>query len=176
MESSVTTPQGLTFVRLGDRQFPVVPQKHARLRHRLSADDFQKVISGNYSHEAYRVLSVLIPAILPENNPDGGMPEWEFDGFPSREAWEAYKGGDLNAYDEHNDPGPTTEEIINAFEKAILVSGANRLGKLMSLINAAGTITQATQSSGSAPMPGSSGESPSTSSGTTPPTPSQNGG
>jgi len=153
-------------VRLGERVFPVVPQKHARLRHHLNADDFGKIMGGDYGHQSYRILCVLIPALK-------DMPEYEWEGFRTQEAWDAYQAGDRDQYQEDNDPSPTTDEIIAAFETSLNVSGAGRLGKLVKLITAAGNVAEA---SGVRPTPlssvspGPTGESDSTSSGTTPPT------
>lgn len=131
-------------VTLGKYTFPVVAQKHARLRHRLSADDFQSIMSENYGAESYRILCVLIPALDPAsrqnvNAGSGGMPLWEWEGFNSPEAMEA------DEWDEENDPSPTTSEIVNAFETALMVSGANRLGKIVDLVSAAGSLTKSTQ-------------------------------
>lgn len=149
-------------VQLGRYVLPVVPQKHARLRHRLSAEDFQKVFSGEYSHESYRVLGVLIPA-LPEP-----MPEWEWDGYTSEEA---QKNDD---YNEDLDPSPTTAQIVEAFEKALTVSGAGRLGKLLELISSSQKMMERAQSetptTDSPGSPGGNGESASQSTGTSPPT------
>jgi len=153
-------------VRLGERVFPVVPQKHARLRHHLNAEDFSKIMSGDYGHHSYRVLKVLIPALET-------MPEYEWEGFHAQENWEAYKAGDRELYDENNDPSPTTDDIIAAFQTALEVSGAGRLGKLLTLISRATTaaeLSTARPTPLSPASPGSTGESTSTSSGTTPPT------
>jgi len=125
-------------VRLGERVFPVVPQKHARLRHHLNAEDFSKIMSGDYGHHSYRVLKVLIPALET-------MSEYEWEGFQSQDALVRYQAGDREAYDENNDPSPTTDDIIAAFQTAL-------------------------ETPLSPASPGSTGESTSTSSGTTPPT------
>lgn len=116
-------------VRLGDKVVPVVPQRHARLRHRLSPEDFQRIMSKDYGTESYRVLGILIPE-LPRL-----VPEYHWEGFPDQETWERWKNGDESAYDENADEwSPTTMEIVLAFEKALVVSGAGRLGKLIELI------------------------------------------
>ncbi len=144
-------------IQIGKHVLPVVPQKHARLRHKLSTDDFEKIMSGEYSHHSYRVLGVLVPALL------DAMPEHEWDGYASREAQEA------GQYDENNDPSPTTAEIVNAFEKALMVSGAGRLGKLLDLVKTGqnmAAVAQEKEKTLSAPQtpespdtPGESGES-----------------
>jgi hypothetical protein len=164
-------------VQLGDRSFPVVPQKHARLRHHLSGEDFQLLFSKDYSAVGYRLLSVLIPAVT---HP-GGMEQFEFEGFTSESAWQAYMAGDRDAYDENNDPSPTTDQIVEAMEKALMVNGAGRLGKLLNLIETAGEMqkgaaTKATPTPLSPASPGGNGESPSTVTGTNPPTSVPNGG
>lgn len=161
-------PEAVT-VQLGDRLYPVVPQPHARLRHRLSTADFQKILSRDYASEAYRILSVLVPAILPEH---GGITEWEFDGFSNEQDWHKYKAGDMTVYDdEAAGKSPTPAQIIDAFEKSLNVSGAGRLGKLLTLIQ--GTtqaVSLAQQTDTLPPSHGDTGESPSMSSGTNPPT------
>lgn len=157
-------------VRLGGRVLPVVPQKHARLRHHLTAEDFGQIMSGDYGHHSYRVLCVLIPALK-------NMPEHEWEGFHSEEDWLAYQEGDRSRYNEEDDPSPTTDEIIAAFETSLNVSGAGRLGKLVKLITAAGNVAEASgvrPTPLSSESPGSIGESPSTSSGTTPQTTTEN--
>ncbi len=147
-------------VKLGDHVIPVVAQRHARLRNKLSADDFQKIMTMNYGQEAYRVLSVLIPAMLVKNDATGEpmFPLYEFEGYRSQEAMEA---GD---YQEEYDRSPTTEEIVLAFEKALMVGGASRLGKLMGLLQAGASLTNAqqTQTLSSPPTPGENGASTST--------------
>lgn len=168
----------MELVPVGNRMIPVVAQKHARLRHYLNAEDFQKVLSNEYSHESYRILAILIPAI-PNGVPNLDNPniysvqplaEWEWDGFASEEAWLAYKGGDRDAYDESADLSPTGAEIVDLFEKALMVNGANRLGNLLSLVRSGATLVEA-QSTGNLPGSlGGNGASASTSSGTSAPT------
>jgi hypothetical protein len=145
-----------TTVQLGDRSFPVVPQKHARLRHHLRGTDFQKLLSEDYSEAGYDLLRVLIPAV------EEGYPEWEFDGFATEAEWNAYKEGDEEAYNEATDPSPTTDQIAQALETAISVNGVGRLGKLISLVQTAGTLqaqqgTTATQTQTSPERLGSNG-------------------
>jgi hypothetical protein len=172
----------MDFVTVGRRMIPVVAQKHARLRHHLNQDDFQKVFSKDYGHETYRILSVLVPAIPlgvrdldnPERYTVDPIHEWEWEGFTSAEAWEAYKNGDRNAYDEDGDGSPTGAEIVELFEKSLMVNGANRLGNLLSLVRSGATLVEA-QSTGSLPVsPGGNGASALANSGTSAPTPTQN--
>ncbi len=111
-------------VTIGKHTVPVVPQKHAKLRHQLSADDFSNLLSKDYARHAYRLLGILVPA-LPEV-----MPEWEFEGYASEEAWKNEE------YVMDADEGPTTAQVIDAFEKALMVSGADRVGKLVEVIQA----------------------------------------
>lgn len=143
-------------VTIGDHVLPVVPQRHARLRHQLSPEDFTAIMSGNYGRESYRVLGILIPA-LPTM-----IPLYEWEGYVSEEAMDA------DDYDESKDKSPTTAEIIDAFETAFRVSGAGRLGKIVDLIQM-GVQAQSTgmlQGTPSLPdSPGSSGESASTNTG-----------
>lgn len=143
-------------VKIGEHVLKVVPQRHARLRNRLSGEDFQRLLSADYAHETYRVLSVLIPD-LPRT-----IPEWEWEGYANEQA--RHDG----VYEEDADKSPTTAEIVDAFEKAIMVSGAGRLGKLLGLVQDVGRLTeqagqQVSQSENSTPASpvslGSVGES-----------------
>lgn len=167
-------------IRLGSKELSVVPQKHARLRRYLRYEDFQKILSKEYSENSYQLLCILIPAMDPKN-PESTektkVEEWEFDGFPTKERWEDYKSGNQDAYDEYADPGPTTDEIAIAFETALKVNGAGRLGKIVTLVQGATRIVEATEATqkeavSSSMLPGASGESPSENSGTSPQTPS----
>jgi hypothetical protein len=164
----------MELVAVGGRMIPVVPQKHARLRHYLGTEDFQKVLSKDYGHETYRILSIIVPAIShgvrdtsdPERFAVQPIPEWEWEGFGSEGAWEAYKAGDRDAYNEEDDHSPTGAEIVDLFEKALMVNGANRLGNLLNLVRSGATLVEA-QSTGNLPAsPGGNGASASTSSGT----------
>lgn len=134
---------------------PVVAQKHAKLRRHLSGDMFQRLMTKDYSKEAYRTLCVLIPAIDPETPLNrangGGIPLWEFEGYVSQEAMEN------DQYDEETDNSPTTAEIVNAFEVALMESGAGRLGKIIGLVEAVGTLTQ--NQTPTVPLPASPGSS-----------------
>lgn len=154
----------------------MVAQKHARLRHYLGTEDFQKVLSKDYGRETYRILSILVPAIPRgvQDPSDPGkyacepFPEWEWEGYGSEEAWKN------DEYDENLDRSPTGAEIVDLFEKALMVNGANRLGNLLSLVRSGATLVEA-QSTGNSPgSPGVNGGSASTSSGTQAPTSSQN--
>lgn len=157
---------------------PVVAQKHARLRHYLTGDDLQKVFSKDYGHETYRVLCILIPAIPlgvrnidnPEKYSVQPFPEWEWEGFGTEEAWEQYKTGDRSAYNEDDDNSPTGAEIVDLFEKSLMVNGANRLGNLLSLVKSGATLVEARSMDNLPGSPGGNGASASTSSGMSAPT------
>ena len=110
-------------IRLGDHVFPVVAQRHARLRNALTGADLERLFCADYGEHAYRLLCVLIPAV------EQGMPAWEFDGYGSAAA--AKEG----RYVEADDKSPTTAEIIDAFETALVkVSGVGKLGSLLGLV------------------------------------------
>lgn len=151
------------FIELCGHRMPVVAQKHARLRHHLSGDDFQKILSKEYSAESYRVLSILIPA-LPEV-----VPEYMWEGFSTKEAWDSYTRGNRDAYVEDEDNSPTPDDIAGAFELALNVNGANRLGKLLRVINSGATLV-GQQTPTSSELPGENGVSQSTVTGTNPQT------
>lgn len=168
-------------IKLGEKELMVVPQKHAKLRKHLTAEDFRTLLSGAYAEHAYRLLKILVPAIDPENpeakRAETFLYEWEFDGFPTKEKWEQYHAGDTDVYDEDTDPGPDADQIVNAFETALRVNGTARVGKLMGLVQTMGRVVEAeaevqkAQASSSTQL-SSLGESPSTNSGTSHPTPS----
>lgn len=151
---------------LGEHRLAVVPQRHARLRHLLTGEDLQAVLGAEYSKHAYRVLCVLIPTLEKE------MPEWEFDGYGSEEAWKEQD------YDETLDKSPTVDQIVEAFEIAIKVSGGNRLGKLLGLVQSVQKMTDQAEAEANAAStppspdsPGNDGESPTPSTGAPSPTP-----
>jgi hypothetical protein len=125
-------------VVIGDHVLPVVAQRHARLRHHLNGDDFAKLMSADYSTEAYRILSVLIPAL-----PDA-IPEYEWEGFSTPGDWEDYKAGNRDAYQEELDKSPTPDEVVAAFEEALKVNGAGRLGNVMSLVRMGARLAEQT--------------------------------
>lgn len=162
-------------IKIGDKIIPVVPQKHARLRHRLKPGDLQSILSREYSHQSYRVLSILVP-LLPET-----VPEWEWDGFPTEDVWGAYQDGNEDAFDEDNIPAssPDVDQIVAAFEKALTVNGAGRLGKLLSLIETGAklSVEQRTQEQSTLDLeqsPGPNGASASQTTGASPQTETAN--
>lgn len=130
------------FVQIAGRSLPVVPQPHARLRHHLTGEDFQRVLSGDYSSNAYRILGILIPE-LPRM-----IPEHAWEGFPDAESLERYRGGDRDAYSEEAAAAsPDFDQIARAFEVALKVNGGERVGKLLGLVQ---TVTRLEASATSA--------------------------
>lgn len=153
-------PEQITTITLGrHKNIPVVPQKHARLRRLLTKEMLGRLMSADYSKEAYRTLCVLIPAIDPStplNQQNGaGIPLWEFEGYGSQEAMEQ------DAWTDEDDNSPTTAEIVNAFETALMVAGAGRLGKIIGLVESMGDLSKLQTQTPTVPSPvspGSSGE------------------
>lgn len=159
-------------VTLGDRTYPVVPQKHARVRKYLRGDLLKRIMSKDYSHEAYYTLCKMVPAVEKGVYVDGNMiveptREWEFDGFHTEEAWQRYKAGDEDAYDEDNDPSPETDQIVYAFEQVLMANGAGRLGKLVSLMTTVADLSPVQQTGTQRGSLGENGDSTSTPTGTT---------
>lgn len=150
-------------VTIGTRRLPVVAQRHARLRRKLSVEDFQSILTKDYSHEAYRVLGILIPALV---DGEQSIPEWEWDGFKQRVDWEKWKstGTDPRTEeqaDEEDNLSPTTAEVIAAFEAAFNVSGAGRMGKIVDLVLTGSKAAQKQVDSptpASPALPGATGE------------------
>lgn len=135
-------------VRMSGQLIPVVPQKHARLRRYLKPGDLQKIFGKEYSVESYRILGILIPEL------PNAIPKYKWEGFPSQEAM------DRDEYTDEGDSSPTTAEIVDAFSKSLTVGGADRLGKIMDLVSAGATLTNAqqTQTQSLPPSPIDSGE------------------
>lgn len=100
----------VTTVTLGDHTLPIFAQRHARLRHELSSADVQRLTSGSYGREAYRLLAVFVPGLSEK------MPEHEFEGYASEEAMRDGR------YDPEADRSPTTAEIAAAFKAVLNVS------------------------------------------------------
>lgn len=136
----------MRLIRICGKDIPVVAQKHAKLRNRLSRADLEAIMTSDYAAQSYRVLGILIPA-LPE-----AIPLWEWEGYLSQEDMEAYR------IDLEGGNAPTTEEMVNAFEAAFLESGADRLGKIVDLGQTAFQMTQDHQiQTPTPPSPGSPG-------------------
>lgn len=147
-------PEPVQTITLGKARVPVVAQRHARLRRKLDGADFQALLSGDYSHEAYRVLGVLIPE-LPKQ-----VKEWEWDGFANEAEWKKWRetGKDPRsdeAADEEDNLSPTSDELVNAFETALKVSGAQRLGKLVDLVKTGMSLADRAPSVPDSPTPDS---------------------
>jgi hypothetical protein len=160
-------------VTLGDYEVPVVPQRHAYLTNKLGkwvtsftteGELTTANLMGFVSGKAYEVTCLLIPAVVKR------IPEHEFQGYVSAEAYEA------GEYDEEADHSPTMPEILHALETAVKVNRFDVFKALTSivdpkmlrsLINAkvAEQILTTSQNS-----PGESGAADQTSSGTTTPT------
>jgi hypothetical protein len=141
-------------VQIGQERVAVVSQRHARLRRKLGQEDLTRLLTRDYGHEAYRVLSVLVPELLDK------VPEHVFEGFKDREDWDHWRetGEDPRPDDQaekEDELSPTAEEIILLFEAALRVNGLSRLGKLMDL--AAFGARQQTSGTPDSPTP----ESPS---------------
>lgn len=136
------TPEGsaplkVQTVRLGDHEVPVVPQKHARLKHgarRLGFDtveDFfiQLVLPAGGANR-YELLCLAIPEL------ERKMPRWEWDGYASKDA---AKDDD---YDEDKDRSPDYDQIVAAGHKVIEVNGVGRLGKIVGLLQTMTSLTE----------------------------------
>jgi hypothetical protein len=118
---------------------------------------------------AYELLVALIPTVGKR------MPEYEFFGFPSKEAY------DNGNYDEEADDSPTIPEIANAFEVAIRVNKFDLLSVIKNIIDPkelrspiSKRIAEAI-SRGSQNSQQQNGTSPLMSSMTSPPTSTENG-
>lgn len=164
-------------VKLGEAEVPVYPQRHAYLTNKLGkwfsafAEGATKEGTETiafFGDQAYDVLCVLIPAYGKR------VSRHEFAGYGSAEAMEA---GD---YREEDDKSPSVPELVDAFETAKEVNRFDVFGAifkivdpqmLRSLVNqqVAERILKSSQSS----LP-QNGESDQTSSGTTPPTSTEN--
>lgn len=149
-------------IRLCGELLPVVPQKIGRLKHRLKPGDIQKILSPQFDEESYRLLSVLIPAL------EEKVPLWKWEGYGSKEA------ADNGEYVDSHDQSPDTDQIAAAFEKAVLVGGLRRLGKIAGLVGAMANAQSSTIPASTTPAlpasPGSNGDGPVTASTTSDPT------
>lgn len=164
-------------ITLGDYSYSVVPQRVGRLKRHLGrafADiqdlSFNDVASfvDESLERAHRILAVFIPDM---------MPVWEFCGYGSRSA---YEGSDDS--DDDGDFGPTVPEIVGAFEVVMRVNRFDLLGHLKALVPeellraqmASMVANNLLESGPTSNSPSSSAtpgaDTPSTTSGTTPPT------
>lgn len=157
----MTTLQHDTIDLCGET-IPVFPQKIGRLKHMMKPGDIQRVISPDFDSESHRVLSILIPAVADR------IPLWKWEGYGSQEA------KDAGEYVESVDMSPTTDDIALAFQTALMVGGARRLGKIMGLLTAAAQVTPDLPKAASPGSPGSNGDGTVAASTTVPPTSTEN--
>jgi hypothetical protein len=114
-------------VMLGDKSYEVAPQRIGYLRSRLGValgnlDQLgleESNVVNALGNRVHAVLNVFIPDL---------MPEWEFAGFPTKEAQE--KG----EYDEQYDKSPSPPEIRAAFMAAAEVNEIDLLKHVGKLI------------------------------------------
>lgn len=117
----------------------------------------------------YGLLNSLVPTVGKR------MPEYEWHGYISKEAW------DNQEYDPDNDPSPTIPEIIEAFNVAIRVNRFDLVSVLKNIIDPKelrGPITKRIASAisrGSLNSQQANGESELTNSSQMPPTSGENG-
>ena len=108
-------------VRLGDKTYGLVAQRQGYLKKKLPQvfsalmeDDRDIDAAGLialFEGRAYALLSVFIPDFVKT------FPEWEFAGYPTKEAWEE------GEYDETYDKSPTPPQTRYAIESAFRVNG-----------------------------------------------------
>jgi hypothetical protein len=164
-------------VQLGNHELDVYAQRHAYLANKLGkfvsalAETGSEITSDKIlsfgQERVYELLCVVIPQLGKR------MPEYEFLGYASKEAQTA------GEYDPEQDKSPTVPEIHDAL---VAVGRVNRfdilkhLGKVFDpdLVRAAVNQQVAAQVLKTSPSsPSTNGDSAPTSSGTTPPTPTQ---
>ncbi|MDQ3730319.1 MAG: hypothetical protein M3355_12110 [Actinomycetota bacterium] len=114
-------------ITLGDHEIPVVPQRVGYIAHKLdqiqqgddkspSKADVKAVQEGNAgTAQLYRVLCAMVPQV------EHKLPEHEFAGFASAEAYEK------KDYDPEADRSPLLDEIFEALETAVMVNGGERV-------------------------------------------------
>lgn len=166
-------------VQLGRHALPCYPQTWTRIVKRLGrlGDAFTGAITeegfdgsklvGSLGDRIYDALVAFIPN-LPER-----MPEYEFHGYGSREAY------DSDDYDERQDNAPTFPQFLDAFDVIIEVNGGKRfmdaLGKVFPAEWVRAKLAEAIEDtqdrlSGSPSLPPTNGTSRPTSSTTSDPT------
>jgi hypothetical protein len=104
----VIDPDEIREVTLGQHEYAMLPQPLGYLRSQLglalgnleNIDIEANSVVGLLTERGYAILKVFIPEF---------MPEWEFNGFPTKEAWQS------NQYDREYDHSPTPKEIKKAF-------------------------------------------------------------
>lgn len=157
-------------------EIPCYPQRHAYLENRvgkfgdLLVDGLQvdgtpsvSAVLASAGSRAYELLCALIPNLAKR------IPEYEFRGFGSREA---YEDGD---YDEAKDRSPSFAQIVAAFETAIKVNRFDVFTALKAVVDPKAIRVRVSEwildSDGLLSSPGTSGASPQSDSGTTDRTP-----
>lgn len=114
-------------VQLGEHIYDVVPQKLGRLKRQLGsrldsladATVGQDNIIGLLGDQAYSILGVFIPDL---------MPKWEWDGYRSESA------ADADDYEEDTDHSPDADQVVTAFRVAMSVNKLDlfkHLGKIV---------------------------------------------
>jgi hypothetical protein len=119
-------------VVLGEHEYTIYPQRHAYLTNRLGramaklqdASAFEsEALEGAIAmlgDRAYDLLLVFIPKL---------MPEYEWAGYPTQEAFEA------KDYNEEYDKSPSFPQIVNAFHVCLNVNRLDLLKHLGKVVN-----------------------------------------
>lgn len=118
-------------VELGDETYLIEPQRLGRLERHLRkifevfgvagspAENIDNVDPGTL----YDVLKVFIPPL---------MPEWQFRGFPTEDAFVRVQAGEAqpgDLDDDERDRSPTPPQLIEAVETIYRVNGGDRLAR-----------------------------------------------
>lgn len=154
----VIDPDEVREVTLGERDYVMLPQPLGYLRSQLglalgnleNIDIEANSVVGLLTERGYAILKVFIPEL---------MPEWEFNGYPTKEAWQS------NQYDREYDKSPTPKEIKKAF-----IAGAElneidllkHLGKVIGPDLLKGLVVEALQKSMKESASSSTSSAPST--------------
>jgi hypothetical protein len=162
------------YVKLGDHNYEVVPQRLGYLRSKLgqvfnALTEVDQDVTGVgdvlalLGDRVYDVLKVLIPDL---------MPKWEFAGFATQEAMDA------NDYDERYDKSPDPRQVALALQITLALNRLDLIRHLTKIVDPtlarayinraiAESMESATTTSQNLPVPSTDG--PSTTSGQTPP-------
>jgi hypothetical protein len=139
----VIDPEDVREVTLGERSYAMLPQPIGYLRSQFG------VALGNVENidiDASNILNLLVErgyGLLKVFIPDL-MPEWEFNGYATRESWEA------GEYDMEYDKSPTTKQIRRAFTAAVELNEIDilkHLGKVIGPDLVKGLVVEALQKS-----------------------------
>lgn len=120
-------------VRIGEREYIVVPQRIGRIRSQLGIQ-FRNIeglfgdLEGNSvdsflnlgMERVHSLLVVFIPTL---------MPLYEFCGYPTEEAHES------DDYNEEYDRGPDVPQLRHAFEVCVKVNSLDLLGQLKNVFS-----------------------------------------